>query len=242
MAWRQDHAGRTFAALGGGERFQRPAQQFGILVHRLDAVGAKQLREHPHHDLAVLQHVTDARGRAAIVLEHVEFVLGRADDVDADDMGIDTARGHDADHGLFVSLVPIDQPRRDTPRPHNLAPAVNVTQKGVQRPGALLDTAFQAAPFGLLENAGHHVEGDQPVRVAPLAIDGKGDADAAEQRLGLGLLHLAEIVGHRLDPFAKPGIGLAHRVAVEHLVVVIHGSPVLRVVSGRFFLSWTPAA
>lgn len=101
---------------------------------------------------------------------------------------------------FFVGGVLIDQPRGDAPRPHDLAAPVDIHQKGVQRLGALLDAAFQPQPFMRGEDARKHVERDQPVRIAALAIDREGDADAAEQRLGLGLLHLPQRRRHRPRP------------------------------------------
>ena len=76
--------------LGGGARgatdLQRRQQLVGIVLDRRDAVAREQLREQPHHDLAVLQHVGDAGGRARIVLEHVEASRLDAHDVDAGDV------------------------------------------------------------------------------------------------------------------------------------------------------------
>ena len=227
MARRQDDAGRAAVAFLRCHRFQRMAQQLRILVHRLDPVLAEQLRKHPHHDLAVLQHVADPGRGAAVILQHVEFVLGRADQIDADDMGIDPARGHKAHDGLFIGLVAIDQPRRNAARADDFATAIDVAQKGVQGAGALLDAAFQLAPLGLFEDPRHHVEGDQAVGVAALAIDGEGDADAAEQILGLGLFHLAEVLGHGFDPFTESRIGIAHPIPFKHFVIECHHPPTL---------------
>ena len=46
----------------------------------------------------------------------------------------------------------------------------------------LLDAALQPEPFLCAEEAGEHIERDQPVWIAALAVGGEGDADAAEQR------------------------------------------------------------
>ena len=68
------------------------------------------------------------------------------------------------------------------------------------------------------EDPRHHVEGDQPLGVAALAVDREGDADAAEQRLGL-LLLLGQHLGRGgLHPVEQPGIGRPDLLAVEHLV------------------------
>ena len=71
---------------GGATLARVRRSRVGIVVDRRDARGAEQLGEHPHHDLAVLEHVADPRGGAAVVLEHEEVLGAGADEVDADDV------------------------------------------------------------------------------------------------------------------------------------------------------------
>ena len=176
-------------------------------------------REHPHHDLAVLEHVADARGRAAVVLEHEEVLGPGAHQVDADDVAVDPGRRVDADHRRLVGLVAVDEVGRDDAGPDDLGAVVDVVEEGVERPRPLLHPALELAPLGLGEHPRHHVEGDQPLGVAALAVDREGDADAPEQRLGLVLL-LGEHLGRGAAPPSRSelGIGGTDRVAVEHLV------------------------
>ena len=57
---------------------------------------------------------------------------------------------------------------------------VDVVEEGVERPHALLEPA-DSRPHSLdIEDARDDVEGDQPLRGLALAVDGEGDADAAE--------------------------------------------------------------
>ena len=107
---------------------------------------------------------------------------------------------------------------RDHAGADDLGAMVDVPEEGVERPRPLLDPALEPPPLGLGEDPRHHVEGDQPLGVAALAVDREGDADAAEQRLGLVLL-LGEGLGRgRLDPVEQALVGGPHPVAVEHLV------------------------
>ena len=55
----------------GATAAQRLQQQVRVVRHRRHAVQAEQLREQPHHHLAVLEHVAHAAGHAQVVLEHV---------------------------------------------------------------------------------------------------------------------------------------------------------------------------
>src|SRR5690606_12947685 len=126
-----------------------------------------------------------------------------ADDVDADDVGKDALWRHEARHRLLVGHVAVDEMSGDATGAQDLAAPVDVDQKGVERPRALLDAAFEPTPFALREDPGEHVEGDEPVGIAALAIDGKGDADAAEERLCLRLLHLPQFRRHGAGPVLK---------------------------------------
>ena len=173
---------------GGATLASVRRSRVGIVVDRRDARRAEQLGEHPHHDLAVLQHVGDPRRRAAVVLEHEEVLGPGPHQVDADDVAIDPRRRIDPDHRRLVGLVAEHEIGRDHPGPHDLGAMVDVPEEGVQRPRPLLHPALEPAPLGLGEDPRHHVEGDQPLGVAALAIDREGDADAPEQRLGLLLL------------------------------------------------------
>ena len=214
----QHHADRLALALGRRHAGQRPAQAVGIVVHRRDAGRAEELGEHPHHDLAVLQHVGDPGGRAAVVLEHEEILGPGANEVDADDVAVDPPRRVDPDHRRLVGLVAEHEVGGDHPGAHDLGAVVDVVEERVQRPRPLLHPALELAPLRLGEDAGHHVEGDQPLGVAALAVDGEGYADAAEQRLGL-LLLLGQHLGRGLlHPVDQSGIGGPHLLAVEHLV------------------------
>ena len=90
--------------------------------------------------------------------------------------------------------------RRNATRTHDLAPPINIDQKGIQRARPLLDAPFQLEPFLRRKHPWEHIERDQSVGVAAFAVNGKGDADAAEQIFGLGLLHLAQLGRHGGHP------------------------------------------
>ena len=170
------------------------------------AIGAtrwlrEELREEMHHRLPVLQHVGDAGGRAHIVLEHVELVLADAHDVDADDVAVDVERRVVADHLRQIGLVAEHEVGGDAAGADDLLAVVDVVEKRVQRPHALLDAALEQPPFRGGDDARHEVEGDQPLERVLRIVDGEGDAEPPEQALGLLLLALQ--LGLRLsgEPF-----------------------------------------
>lgn len=96
---------------------------------------------------------------------------------------------------------------------------IDVAQKGVQRPHALAGSGRHDLPFVGIEDAGNHVEGDQPFDAAVVIVDGEGDAEAAEQRVGPPVLQGKPVGGSRAQPFGVGAIGTAHlAVRPEHFV------------------------
>ncbi len=218
LAGRQDDHGRLAVTFLRRNRGQRLFQKAGIAVDRCDAVFHEKLREHPHHDFAVLQHVAHARRSAAIVLEHVELVCAGTNEVDADDMRIDAARRAEPDRGLLEGCVAGDQMLGDAPGLDDLATVVDIRQKGVQRGSALPDATVELAPFGVGEDPRKHVERDQALGIAAFSVDCEGDADALEQVLRLTLLEAAQIVGHGFVPAFETLVSRAHLSTVEHFI------------------------
>ena len=102
---------------------------------------------------------------------------------------------------------------------------VDVVQERVQGLGPLADALVQPLPLHPAEHPRQQIERDQALGVAPLAVDGEGDADAPED--GLGLLHapLQPRDAGGLDPALDFRVALADgAVLVMHLVEG-HGEP-----------------
>ena len=218
-AGRQQHHGR-FA--GGGvrrDRCQRFQKHVRIVLDRRDPMPREQFRKQPQHDLAVLQHVGDAGRRAGIVLEHIEGVGIDAHEVDARDRYIKTVR-----HLLPVHLRPErgvaeHHVVRDHPGAQDLARAVDVADQHVERLDPLGQAALDLLPFGGGKDARDHVERDQPLLGLGLAIDREGDADAAEDQLGLAPPVVERILGLFVQPAEKLVIGEADPARTDiHLV------------------------
>ena len=184
-AGRQQHDGRLARRRRRRDRFQRRQQFVGIILDRRDAVAREQFRKQPQHDLAVLQHVGDAGRRARIVLQHVEGLGVDAHDVDAGDMDIEVVRHFLAVHLRAENRILEDQVFRDDVGFEDFAAAIDVLDIGVDRLHALLEAAPHDVPFLGGDDARDDVERDQALLRLGVAIDRKGDADAAEQKLRL---------------------------------------------------------
>ena len=141
-------------------------------------------------------------------------------------MGIDAARRDDAHHLGPVALVLQHQRGRDLAGPQDLLLAVDIAEEGVQRPHPLPQPGRHAVPFGPRDDARDDVEGDQPFGVAAFAVDREGDADAAEQQLGLMPLAVQLLARGGAEPTVDFGIGGADALLCPHFVE--SGGPCLR--------------
>ena len=207
---------------------QRRQQFVRIVLHRRDAVAREQFREQPHHDLAVLQHVGDAGGRAGIVFQHVEGFGVHAHDVDAGDVHVNVVRHLLPAHLRAEGRIAEHQIVGHDAGAQDLARAIDVLDEGIERLDALGEAFFQQPPFGARHDARDDVEGDQPLLRVGLAIDREGDADAAEQKLGLAPAVIEHVGRNVIEPARELAIGRPHAaVCSGHLVEGGHhfGSP-----------------
>ena len=186
-AGRQQHHDRVFRARRrhGAQVFDQP---LGIVADGRDALPGEGVGKEPHHDLAVLEHIGDARGRAHIVLEHEEVALSGADQIDAGDMGVDVVRRLDADHLGPEGGIEQNELGRHKTRLEDLLVVIDVVEEDVDRLDALDAAPLDQIPFGAVEDAGDEVEGDQTFGRAAFSINGEGDAEPAKQLLGGVLL------------------------------------------------------
>ncbi len=181
----------------GRHRAQRGKQLIRIAFDRRDAMPREQIRKQPHHDLAVFQHVGDARRRTRIVLQHDEIVGVDPDDVDPGDMDVHVVRDVLAVHLRTEHRVLEDQVLRHDLGAEDVAAVIDVAQEHVERAHALAQPLLQQRPFPRRQDARDDVERDQPLLGLQVAIDGEGDADPAKQQLGF-LAAIFQRVGRRL--------------------------------------------
>ncbi len=101
---------------------------------------------------------------------------------------------------------------------------VDVVDEGVERAHPLLQTRFQRAPLGLRNDARNDVEGDQPLGVAALAVDRKGDADAVEYRIRLGALGRQHLGRLGVEPgLVRPAMQTRRMVRIQHFIIGFGG-------------------
>ena len=148
-------------------------------------MAGEQVRKQPHHDFAVFQHVGYARGRARIVLQHVKRFRVDADDVDAGDVDVDVVRYVLSVHLGAEYRVLEDQVVGDDIGAQHVAAVIDVAQEHIERAHPLFQAFFQDRPLFRRHDPGDHIERDQAFLGLGVAIDGKGDADPAEQELRL---------------------------------------------------------
>ena len=201
----QDHDRRLAAVLPRRDRAQAGEQLVGIIVDRRDAMAREQVGQEPHRHFAVFQHVGDARRRARVVFEDVEFLSVDPHDVDAGDMHPDVVRRALADHLRPIEGIAHNQFGRDDQFLENGALSVDILEEQVERPRALREASLEPAPFRPRYETRNDVERDQPLGGVLVAIDAEGDADAPEHVFGLGAAR-GEQFGRR---FIEPASDLA---------------------------------
>ena len=217
-AGRQQHDHRVLSARRR-HRAQILQQLLGVIADRRDALPGEGVGKQPHHDLAVLEHVGNARGRAHIVLEHEEIALAGADQVDAGDMRVDVLRRLDAQHLRAEGRIEQHEFRRHQPRLDDLLVVIDVVEEDVDRLHPLDAAPLDQVPFGAVEDARDQIEGDQPLGRAAFGIDGEGDAEPAEQLLSRVLLGDEGVDREIVEQAGERGIGVPDRaVGLAHLI------------------------
>jgi hypothetical protein len=127
---------------------QRLEQQAGVVLDWMHALAREQLREQPHHHLAVLEHVRHARGRAQVVFQHVVLAVIVAHEVDAGDVRVHLVRQVEAEHRHLVGLVGEHLLGGNHAGLENLLPVVDVVEEAVERVDALAQALGEPFPFG----------------------------------------------------------------------------------------------
>jgi len=201
-------------------------QHVRVVLDRRDRLPREQLREQPHHHLAVLEHVRHARGHAQVVLQHVVLAGACAHHVDARDVAVDAARQRQAAHLRPVLLVVEHHLARHDAGLDDALRVVDVVEEGVERAHALAQPGLQHRPLGRGDDARHDVERDQALGAFLLAVDGEGDADAVEGEFRLAPLGLDARGRRARQPLRELAIVGAGRAApFEHLVVAVRHRP-----------------
>ena len=111
-----------------------------------------------------------------------------------------------------------DQLLGNAPGADDVAVVVDVVQEGVQGLGTLLQALAQTLPLGLGHHARDKVEGNQAFGVATFGVDREGDADAAEQDLGLSALERQLFGRGGLQPGVDHCVGRPDLVGPAHFV------------------------
>ena len=171
----------------GGAGGKAAVQQFGIIADRFDPVAGKEFGEHLQHRLAVFQHVADAGGGPGVILEHIEFIIAGAHQIDADDMGVDPAGGCHADHLRQEGRVAGDHFDRQASGADDFLPVIDIVQERIDRADPLFDPFGEARPFAPRNDPRDDVEGDQPFGRLGAPVDVEGDAGQAKHLFGLAL-------------------------------------------------------
>ncbi len=239
-AGREHHHRRLALALGRGDRAQAAQELVRVVIDGRDARALEEIGEEPHHHGPVLEHVRHARGRAQVVLEHVELLLVHAHEVDAPDVDVDVARHVDALHLRAVERVTEHVAGGDDARLQDLLTVIDVAQEEVQRAHALLEPHAEHLPLERVHHARDDVERNQPFSTGAVPVDVEGDAEALEHHVGFATLRLQRFSWDVREPAADRLEGGSHcgSSAVHFIEIFGH---FLEVTRGRAATApWTP--
>ncbi len=97
----------------GGDEAEHVEERGRVIVGAANVVLLEDLREDPLEHLAVLEHVADARGGAAVVLQHQVTAVRVADQVGAADVDVNVLGNGGAHELAAEESTLVDQLRVD---------------------------------------------------------------------------------------------------------------------------------
>src|SRR5579862_8117844 len=98
-------------------------------------------------------------------------------------MDIKGVRHRAARHLRLITWIAEDDVAWDHAAFEDLLGAVNIGEEEIKGAHALHEARLEPLPFGAADRARNDIEGDQPFGRVLVAVDGKGNADAAKQKL-----------------------------------------------------------
>ena len=211
----QHHHGRIFhiARRDGAQILQ---QHVRIVFHRGDFVTREQLREKPHHHLAVFDHVRHAGRYPQVVFQHVVFTRVSPDQIDAGDMGIDAGRYVQSFHlGAELSVVE-HLLGWNALGLEDVLIVIDIVQESIERLDPLTQPLLQLPPFLRRDDAGNDIEGNQTFLASFLPIDSESDPHAMKGDIRLGAFAGDTFCRRIGQPF---GVGLEMRTNFSRVIV-----------------------
>ena len=185
--------------------------------------------------MPVLDHVGDARGRAAVVFQNLEAAQLVAHQVGAVDVHVGAVGHVDAAHLRAIVLVAQDQLGRNHAVAEDLLVVIDVLQEEVDGGDPLGDAGLDGPPVLLGDDPRDHVERQDAVDGVLLAVDREGDAEAVVFVLGVLGAGPQLLQAHSADalPELRRMFGRLFRPA-QHLAEEVAGVVVLgKVFPGR---------
>ena len=148
-------------------------------------MAGEQFGKHLQHRGAVLDHVGNAGRHPGVVLQNIEIIRTRPDDINPHHMGIDVARRGEAAHLRHEGPVAVDQCRWNDTGANDFLTMIDVGKEGIDRRHPLNNATLEPAPFTGGDNPRNQVERDDPLLTVAPSIDIEGNPDPPKEFLGL---------------------------------------------------------
>src|ERR1700690_1752934 len=155
------------------------------MVDGKDLGGLKGVRQRSCHHQPIFQDVGDTAGRTNIILKNTEFTGFRVPhQIDAADVGINSARDLDSNYLAPEMRAGINERPRNLAVFENALLAINILEKQIERHDSLGQTAVDAFPFRMGQDARNQVKRKQPLSTLTVAVNGKGNALNQKGKIG----------------------------------------------------------
>src|SRR5579862_5105480 len=158
------------------KRCQQSAKLTGVLVHRVDAVLAKQLGKYVLRDQAVLQQVGDSRWNSKVVFEHIQGPVLAPNEIAPAHVSPDPIHNFRAYAFRSKTGRASDDVTRYYSGLDNLLLMVRVIDKAVQSSHSLNKTRLDSRPFLGVDDPRNDVVGPWPLNRSVVLKGAEGKA------------------------------------------------------------------
>ena len=225
-----DLGARVRVRCHGLQHREQPAR---IVVNRTYSHALEHPRECLLQDGAILQHIRHAGRHAQVVLKHIELPVLVAHDICPGDVAPDVLRRVNA-HALRAESCRCQREvLRDDAVVQDALVVVDIVDEHIQRAYTLFEPALQPIPILCTHHSRHHVEWQDALPAARVAVDVEGDAHEHQVALRRRLSALELAIVHRLYTLdQRPRLRARHAVGLHQLIVEALGLIVIEVHRG----------
>src|SRR5215475_8313713 len=177
----------------------------GIIVHRADARGFKNLGERPFEHLAIFQHVRHAGRAAQIIFQDVNLSVAVTHQISARNMAPDAAWRPQAHTGLEKTFGRLDEKGGDNAVVDDVLGLVDIINEEIEGLNALLQPTLNERPIARFHNARDDIEREDALRPSRITVDVERDPHLQKGMLSSPLAPQEFTCRQSLNPLYQQG-------------------------------------